>query len=175
MEGYKLLEKRVKDLMVDQINKELYSAYLYLDFANYYDSNNLDGFVNWYTIQAKEEMDHAMLFYKYLHKHNEHVILGAIGKPDKEFTDYLEPTKAGLEHEKYVTSLIENIYRVANEYNDSESMKFLKWFLDEQEEEEENASDLIAKTEFALENPNGISVLNTQLKRRKYKAPTLKL
>ena len=65
-----MLEKRVKDLMVDQINKELYSAYLYLDFANYYDSNNLDGFVNWYTIQAKEEMDHAMLFYKYLHKHN---------------------------------------------------------------------------------------------------------
>ena len=52
MEGYKLLEKRVKDLMVDQINKELYSAYLYLDFANYYDSNNLDGFVNWYTIKA---------------------------------------------------------------------------------------------------------------------------
>ena len=81
--------------MVDQINKELYSAYLYLDFANYYNSNHLDGFVNWYTIQAKEEMDHAMLFYKYLHKHNEHVILGAIGKPDKEFTDYHEPTKAG--------------------------------------------------------------------------------
>ena len=74
-----------------------------------------------------------------------------------------------------MTSLIENIYRVANEYNDSESMKFLKWFLDEQEEEEENASDLIAKTEFALENPNGISVLNNELKKRKYKAPTLKL
>ena len=170
-----MLNKRVKDLIVDQVNKELYSAYLYLDFANYYDANHLDGFVNWYTIQAKEEMDHAMLFYKYLHKNDEHVVLSAIGKPDKEFTDYLGPVKAGLEHEKYVTSLIENINRVANECNDKETMRILKWFLDEQEEEEENASDLIAKTEFALENPNGIPVLNNELKKRKYKAPTLKL
>ena len=170
-----MLNKRVKDLIVDQVNKELYSAYLYLDFANYYDANHLDGFVNWYTIQAKEEMDHAMLFYKYLHKNDEHVVLSAIGKPDKEFTDYLVPVKAGLEHEKYVTSLIENINRVANECNDKETMRILKWFLDEQEEEEENAGDLIAKTEFALENPNGIPVLNNELKKRKYKAPTLKL
>ena len=170
-----MLNKRVKDLIVDQVNKELYSAYLYLDFANYYDTNHLDGFVNWYTIQAKEELDHAMLFYKYLHKNDEHVVLSAIGKPDKEFTDYLGPVKAGLEHEKYVTSLIENINRVANECNDKETMRILKWFLDEQEEEEENAGDLIAKTEFALENPNGIPVLNNELKKRKYKAPTLKL
>ena len=170
-----MLNKRVKDLIIDQVNKELYSAYLYLDFANYYDANHLDGFVNWYTIQAKEEMDHAMLFYKYLHKNDEHVVLSAIGKPDKEFTDYLGPVKAGLEHEKYVTSLIENINRVANECNDKETMRILKWFLDEQEEEEENAGDLIAKTEFALENPNGIPVLNNELKKRKYKAPTLKL
>ena len=170
-----MLNKRVKDLIVDQVNKELYSAYLYLDFANYYDANHLDGFVNWYTIQAKEEMDHAMLFYNYLHKNDEHVVLSAIGKPDKEFTDYLGPVKAGLEHEKYVTSLIENINRVANECNDKETMRILKWFLDEQEEEEENAGDLIAKTEFALENPNGIPVLNNELKKRKYKAPTLKL
>ena len=170
-----MLNKRVKDLIVDQVNKELYSAYLYLDFANYYDANHLDGFVNWYTIQAKEEMDHAMLFYKYLHKNDEHVVLSAIGKPDKEFTDYLGPVKAGLEHEKYVTSLIENINGVANECNDKETMRILKWFLDEQEEEEENAGDLIAKTEFALENPNGIPVLNNELKKRKYKAPTLKL
>ena len=170
-----MLNKRVKDLIVDQVNKELYSAYLYLDFANYYDANHLDGFVNWYTIQAKEEMDHAMLFYKYLHKNDEQVVLSAIGKPDKEFTDYLGPVKAGLEHEKYVTSLIENINRVANECNDKETMRILKWFLDEQEEEEENAGDLIAKTEFALENPNGIPVLNNELKKRKYKAPTLKL
>ena len=170
-----MLNKRVKDLIVDQVNKELYSAYLYLDFANYYDANHLDGFVNWYTIQAKEEMDHAMLFYKYLHKNDEHVVLSAIGKPDKEFTDYLGPVKAGLEHEKYVTSLIENINRVANECNDKETMRILKWFLDEQEEEEENAGDLIAKTEFVLENPNCIPVLNNELKKRKYKAPTLKL
>ena len=170
-----MLDKKVKDLIVDQINKELYSAYLYLDFANYYDSNHLDGFVNWYTIQAKEEMDHAMLFYKYLHKNDERVMLSAIGKPDKEFNDYLGPVNAGLEHEKYVTSLLKNIHRVATEYHDKETVKLLDWFLDEQEEEEENASDLIAKTKFALQNPNGMSVLNEELKKRKYKAPSIKL
>ena len=131
-----MLNKRVKDLIVDQVNKELYSAYLYLDFANYYDANHLDGFVNWYTIQAKEEMDHAMLFYNYLHKQNVHVELGTIGKPDKVFTNDLEPVEAGLAHEKYVTSLIRNINMVASEYNDKETMRILKWFLYEQEEEE---------------------------------------
>ena len=170
-----MLEKRVKELIVDQVNKELYSAYLYLDFANYYNENHLDGFVNWYTIQAKEEMDHALIFYKYLHKQNGHITLGAIGKPDKEFTDYLQPTKAGLEHEQYVTSLIQNIYNVASDYNDKETMALAKQFLDEQEEEEENASDLINKTKFALQNSNGIKVLNEELKKRKYKSPTIKI
>ena len=77
------MEKHVFELLNDQINKELYSAYLYLDIANYYDDKGLDGFANWYEIQAKEEMDHAMLIYHYLHNNNQSVTLKEIAKPDK--------------------------------------------------------------------------------------------
>ncbi|MCF0123587.1 MAG: ferritin, partial [Ruminiclostridium sp.] len=75
------MDKKVSELLNDQINKELYSAYLYLDIANYYESKGLDGFANWYEIQAKEEQDHAMLFYHYLHNNGEPVTLKAIDKP----------------------------------------------------------------------------------------------
>ena len=94
-----MLDKKVVSLLNTQVNKEFYSAYLYLDFANYYTDKGLDGFANWYQIQAQEERDHAMLFYQYLHNNNEKVALEAIDKPDKVFNGLMDPLKAGLEHE----------------------------------------------------------------------------
>ena len=82
------MDKKVHELLNDQINKELYSAYLYLDFSNYFKAKGLDGFANWYMIQAQEERDHAMLFYTYLQNENQEVTLEAIAKPDKKL--YLE-------------------------------------------------------------------------------------
>lgn len=81
-----MLDNKVIELLNDQVNKEFYSAYLYLDFANYYKDKGLDGFANWYNIQAQEERDHAMLFVQYLQNNNAKVILEAIDKPDKEYT-----------------------------------------------------------------------------------------
>ena len=81
-----MLNEKVKELLNQQVNKEFYSAYLYLDFSNYYEARGLDGFANWYKIQAQEERDHALLFYQYLHNNNESVTLDAIAKPDKVFT-----------------------------------------------------------------------------------------
>ena len=107
------MDKKVSELLNDQINKEFYSAYLYLDMANFYASKGLDGFANWYEIQAKEEQDHAMLFYQYMHNNSEVVTLDAIAKPDKAYTELIDPLKAALEHEKYVTSLINAIYAAA--------------------------------------------------------------
>ena len=101
-----MMNEKVAALLNDQINKEFYSAYLYLDMANFYSKKGLDGFANWYEIQAREEQDHAMLMYQYLHNNDEVVTLEAIAKPDKAFTTLMDPLKAGLEHEKYVTSLI---------------------------------------------------------------------
>ena len=99
------MEATVSALLNQQINKEFYSAYLYLDIANFYASKGLDGFANWYQVQAKEEQDHAMLFYQYLHNNGQPVILEAVGKPDGAFASLEAPLAAALEHERYVTAL----------------------------------------------------------------------
>ncbi|MBQ2924328.1 MAG: ferritin, partial [Anaerotignum sp.] len=110
-----MLNEKVVALLNDQINKEFYSAYLYLDFSNFYDDKGLDGFANWYRIQAQEERDHALLFYDYLHNNSEKVTLGAIGAPDVELKELADPLHAGLAHEQYVTELIHTIYAAAKE------------------------------------------------------------
>ena len=86
-----MLDKKVVKLLNEQVVAEFYSAYLYLDFANYYIDESLDGFGNWYTIQAQEERDHAMLFIKYLQMNDEKVELDTIAKPDKVFADRIDP------------------------------------------------------------------------------------
>lgn len=129
------MDKKVAELLNDQINKELYSAYLYLDMANFYSDKGLDGFANWYEIQAKEEQDHAMLIYQYLHNNNEKVTLEAVAKPDKTYSELIDPLRAGLAHEQYVTSLINNIYAAAQEVKDFRTTQFLDWFIKEQGEE----------------------------------------
>ena len=169
------MDKKVAGLLNDQINKELYSAYLYLDMANFYDEKGLDGFANWYEIQAKEEQDHAMLIYQYLHNNNEKVTLEAIAKPDKTFTTLLDPLTAGLAHEQYVTSLINNIYTAAQEVKDFRTTQFLDWFIKEQGEEEKNSSDQITKMELFGDDARRLYMLNEELKSRVYSAPSLVL
>ena len=100
------MNDKIAKLLNEQINKEFYSAYLYLDIANFYDSLDLDGYANYYTIQAQEERDHALLFMKYMQNNGLKVTFEAIGKPDKEFNSVLDPLLVAAEHERYVTSLI---------------------------------------------------------------------
>lgn len=169
------MDKKVAALINEQINKEFYSAYLYLDFANYYGSVGLDGFENWYKIQAQEERDHAMLFFQYLENNGEKITLEAIAKPDKVFESHMDPLKAGLEHEKYVTSLINNIYEAAHEVKDFRTMQLLDWFVKEQGEEEKNASDMITKMELFGTDAKGLYMLNSELAARVYSAPSLTL
>ena len=169
------MDKKVSALINDQINKELYSAYLYLDFANYYGSVGLDGFENWYRIQSQEERDHAMLFYQYLQNNGEKVTLEAIAKPDKVLDSHMAPLKAGLEHEQYVTSLINTIYEAAFEVKDFRTMQLLDWFVKEQGEEEKNASDMITKMELFGNDAKGLYMLNSELGARVYSAPSLVL
>ena len=169
------MDKKVAELLNDQINKELYSAYLYLDMANFYANRGLDGFANWYEIQAKEEQDHAMLIYKYLHNNDQTVTLGAIAKPDKEFKVLTDPLKAAHEHEQYVTSLINAIYDAAQAVKDHRTMQFLDWFVKEQGEEEANSSSLITKMELFGDDARSLYLLNSELAGRTYSAPSLKL
>lgn len=169
------MDQTVSKLLNDQINKEFYSAYLYLDMANFYSSKGLDGFSNWFEIQAKEEQDHAMLMYQYLHNNDETVTLEAIAKPDKVYGTLTDPLNATLEHEKYVTSLIHNIYAAAQSVNDYRTIQFLDWFVKEQGEEEKNATDLILKMELFGSDSKGLYMLNSELAGRVYSAPSLVL
>ena len=169
------MNEKVVNLLNDQINKEFYSAYLYLYMANFYSRKGLSGFANWYEIQAKEEQDHAMLMYQYLHNNDVVVTLEAIAKPDKEYTTLMDPLKAGLEHEKYVTSLINNIYAAAQEANDFRTTQFLDWFIKEQGEEEKNSTDLITKMELFGDDARSLYMLNAELAARVYSAPSLVL
>ena len=169
------MDQKVQDLLMQQVNKEFYSAYLYLDMANYYIDNDLDGFGNWYTIQAQEERDHAMLFIKYLQNNGVAVTLEAIDKPDKVFKSPIDPLLAGLEHEKYVTSLIHDIYDAAYSVKDFRAMQFLDWFVKEQGEEETNADSLIKKYKLYGNDPRSLYLLNQELAGRVYSAPSLVL
>ena len=170
-----MMNAKVHELLNQQINKEFYSAYLYLDFSNYFKAKGLDGFANWYMIQAQEERDHAMLFYQYLQNESQSVTLDAIAKPDKVFSCDMDVLKAGLEHEEYVTSLINDIYAAAHEVKDFRTMQFLDWFVKEQGEEETNANDLITKMELFGGDPKSLYMLNQELAGRVYSAPSLVL
>ena len=170
-----MLDKKVVELLNDQVNKEFYSAYLYLDFANYYKDNGLDGFANWYNIQAQEERDHAILFVQYLQNNNAKVTLEAIDKPDKEYTKLNDPLIYGLEHEEYLTSLIHNLYDAAYSLKDFRTMQFLDWFVKEQGEEETNANDLITKFNLFGSDSRSLYLLDSELAARVYNAPSLVL
>ncbi len=170
-----MLDKKVAQLLNEQINKEFYSAYLYLDFSVFYEAQGLDGFANWYMIQAQEERDHAMLFLQYLQENGEKVTLEAIGKPDKALETLMDPLKAGFEHEQYVTSLINTIYAEAYEVKDFRTMQFLDWFVKEQMEEEKNADDMIKKMELFGNDSKGLYSLDSEYAARVYTAPSLVL
>ena len=170
-----MLSAKVVELLNNQVNAEFYSAYLYLDMANYYKNEGLDGYYNWYKVQAQEERDHALLFMDYLHQNGVEVVLEAIAKPDKEFKAFIDPLKAGAEHERLVTSLIHDIYAVAYEEKDFRTMQFLDWFVKEQAEEEDNADDMVKKFELFGNDSKGLYQLDNELKSRVYSAPSLTL
>ena len=170
-----MLDQTVARLINEQVNKEFYSAYLYLDFSIYYEAIGLDGFANWYKIQAQEERDHAMLMLQYLQNNGEKVTLETVAKPDKALQDKLEVLKLGLEHERYVTSLIHAIYDAAYSVKDFRTMQFLDWFVKEQGEEEKNAEDMIKKMELFGDDAKGLYMLNSEMAARTYAAPSLTL
>ena len=170
-----MVSKKVKDLLNNQVNAEFYSAYLYLDFSNYYKDAGLDGYANWYMIQAQEERDHAMLFIQYLQQQGEAVVLEAIEKPDKKYKKFIDPLKMGAEHERVVTDLINTIYAAAYEEHDFRTMQFLDWFVKEQAEEEDNADDNVTKFELFGNDSKGLYELDAEMKTRVYTAPSLTL
>lgn len=170
-----MLNEKVSQLLNDQVNKEFYSAYLYLQFSNFYVEQGLAGFANWYKVQAQEERDHAMLFLTYLQNNGECPKLSAIEAPDKVYESFRDPLAASLAHEEYVTSLINAIYAEAMKANDFRTLQFLDWFVKEQGEEEKNANDLLGRFDLFASDVKGLYALDSEMGARTYSAPSLTL
>ena len=170
-----MLDKKVVELLNQQVNKEFYSAYLYLDFSNYYYDQGLDGFGNWFKIQAQEERDHAMLFIQYLQNNGETIELEAIEKPQVDKSCAKTVLAETLKHEQYVTELIHAIYDAAHMVKDFRTTQFLDWFVKEQGEEENNADNLLKRYELFGDDPKSLYMLDNELGTRTYAAPTLVL
>lgn len=168
-----MLNKSVAKLLNEQINKEFYSAYLYMDMANYYSYESLSGFENWFFVQLQEERDHALLFRKYLLNNSEVVNLAAIDAPSFKYENFREPLVMALEHEQFVTASINTIYEEAYNIRDFRTMQFLDWFIKEQGEEEKNSDDNIKKYDLFGNDSKGLYTLDNELKARIYTAPTL--
>lgn len=166
------MNEKVADVLEKQINAEFYSAYLYLTFADYYEDRGLKGFANWYMIQVQEEVDHAKALRRYLLDNDYKPTMEAIAKPDKTFSNDLEPLEAGLAHEEYVTSLIHHCYEVARDEHDIRAMKMLDWFVGEQGEEETNARDMITNMKLFGSDPKGLFDLDREYQTRIYVAQT---
>ncbi len=170
-----MLNQEVARLLNEQVNKEFYSAYLYLDMANYYADQNLNGFENWFFVQTQEERDHALLFRQYLLNNGESVVLTEIAGPQEKYGSFRDPLVKALEHEQYVTASINKIYEAAFAVKDFRTMQFLDWFIKEQGEEEKNADDNIKKFDLFAGDPKGLYMLDNEMKARVYAAPSLVL
>ena len=169
------MNEKIAKLLNEQINKEFYSAYLYLDISNYYDSLDLDGYANYYNVQAQEERDHALLFMKYMQSIGLKVTLEAIDKPDKVYSSVLDPLVTAAEHERYVSALINAIYHECHEAKDYRTLKFLDWFVDEQREEEDSADSMVNRYKLFGNDPRGLYLLDQEYAGRVYAAPSLVL
>lgn len=160
------LSKKMQDALNEQITEELASAYIYLSMAAYCESSNLRGFAHWMRMQTQEEMEHAMKFYGYIHDRGGRVILKAIAEPPAEFagpTDVFEKT---LAHEQHITGCIHKLYALAQAENDYASAGILQWFVDEQVEEESNATEILEFLRMIGDKGQGLMMLDRQLAAR---------
>ena len=151
-----VLSKKMEEALNKQINAELYSAYLYLAMAAYFESTNLSGFARWMELQAEEEKQHAMKLYHYIVERGGRVVLDAIQKPQTEWKSPLDVFEAVYAHEQHVTSLIYNLADIARQEKDYATEVMLHWFIKEQVEEEANASSILERIKMVKDSVNGI-------------------
>jgi ferritin len=162
-----MISKPFQDALNEQINFELFSAYLYLSMSAHFEAQNLPGFANWMRVQYQEETGHAMKFYKYVFDRNGVVTLKAIAQPATKFKTPLNIFKQVLEHEQKVTALINKLFELAVKEKDYAAQTFLQWFVNEQVEEEKNAIDIINLLEMIGDSPVSLIMADRQLGARK--------
>lgn len=167
-----MLSEKMEKALNYQINREMYSAYLYLSMGAYFNSINLSGFANWMEIQAMEEMTHAKKFFDFVNERGGRVVLDAIEAPPKEWESALQAFEQVYQHETHVTSLINDLVKLSNEENDYASHTFLQWFVNEQVEEEATADEIVQNLKLVGGQGHGIFMIDRELRSRVFTMPT---
>jgi ferritin len=160
------INKKMQDAINEQINAELYSAYLYLSMSAFFEGQNLPGFAKWLRVQFEEEQEHALKFYDFVLERGGEVELKAIAKPAATWESPLAAFKEVLKHEQHVTALINGLYEVALVEKDYASQVLLQWYISEQVEEEDNASQIVASLERIAAHETAVLQLDHQLGKR---------
>ncbi len=168
-----MISKKLNDALNEQINRELYSEYLYSSMRAWFASQSLDGFANWMEIQVREEHSHAMGFYQYLLERGGRVVLKAIAQPPAEFKSPLNAFKETLKHENYITASINDLMDLAIKEKDHALKSFLQWYVDEQVEEESNDEKIVNMLERVKNSTEGLFFIDKELSVRVYTPPTI--
>jgi len=161
------LNEKMQEALNEQINAELYSAYLYLSMAAYFDSANLRGMAHWMKVQFQEEQKHAMRIYDHVNERGGRVTLRAVQAPPTEWASPLAAFQVVYQHEQKVTGLINGLVSLAQQEGDTTTEDFLQWFVKEQEEEEESADGVVQKLKKAQDAPEALKALDQELGQRR--------
>jgi len=167
-----MLSKKMEKVINGQLNKEMYSAYLYMAMSSYANSQGLKGIAHWFMVQYHEEMVHAMKFFEYLQNQGNEVALEAIAKPAGLFTTALSLYEAALEHEHFITRSIYDLVDCAVEEHDHASKAFLDWYVTEQVEEEKNATEIVQTLKMIGDNSAALYLYDKELAARTVTVPT---
>jgi ferritin len=166
-----MLDDKMQEALNFQLNRELYSAYLYLAMGAYFEEQDFPGFGNWMRVQAQEELSHAMRFYDYIVQRDGRVLLTDIEAPGTQWESPQAAFEQVYEHEQMVTGLINSLVDLALEISDHATNNFLQWFVAEQVEEEESASGVLQKVKMAGESGSGLYMLDAELAQRIFHPP----
>jgi len=161
-----MISKSMQDAINEQIKNELYSAYLYLSMSAHFEGLNLNGFAKWLRIQAEEELGHAMKFFDYIHERGGQVILKALDQPPAEWKSNMDVFEQVLAHEQKITAMINKLYEQALKENDYPSQILLQWYINEQVEEEKNATQIIENLKLIDAHGTAVLMLDRELGKR---------
>lgn len=166
-----MLKKEITDALNEQINKEIYSAFLYMSMSAYTNDLVLKGFANWFMVQYHEEMYHAMKMYEYIQSQGESVVLKTVDAPPTTFDSPLDAFEKTLAHEQVVTQSINDLMDLAIQHRDHATKIFLEWYVTEQVEEEDTAGDMIAQLQMIGDDPHALLMMDRELAGRAASIP----
>ncbi len=165
------MNDKIEKMLVDQMNFEMYSAYVYMAMAAYLDSIDMTGFAHWMKIQTQEEMYHSIKMYNYIVERGGRPVWAEIPKPEVEYSSVKAVFEEALKHEKVVTSRINKLMDAAIEESDHASRSFLNWYVDEQVEEEAHADEMVKKLTMIDGHPQGMFMMDKEMGARVFNVP----